>query len=587
VFADCEGDNFVPDLTKIWLIQLAVGVEGEIIPFADQPGYRPIREALAILKAAPAVVFHNGMGYDIYALNKLYPGTLHWTQMIDTLVLSRLKDTTAMRHSLKDIGEALGIEKGDFHDFSQFSTEMVTYGIQDVRILQAAWAGKGRIPGLGPFYRRYHKAADLEFQVSYLMQAQTLHGFRFDYEAAQILEADFGQEQMNLSRELQDIFPPITFERFSEKTGKRLKDGIDTFNPGSRQQIEERLVAKYGWKPLEWTSPKKDRAKIDETILSSLEYPEAKTMARYMFLEKKIGMLSEGTNAWLRVAQAKVNGDYFIHGSVNPLGARTHRMSHFKPNVAQADKDPRMRKLWLADRGKVLVGVDAEGLELRMLAHFLAIYDGGAYGDTVHKGDKKLGTDVHTVNMKAAGLLLRDSAKTAIYATLYGAFDKKLGTVKVDDLKASGMPVPKTSLTKLGEEVRAGLEGGIKGFGALTEKCKALHNKSGKMPGVDGRWIPSGSDHSALNTLLQGNGSIVMKKSLTNFEDEMSRLQLNDQFEYCVNCHDEWQTTCDEGIADVVLKTGMEAITKAGVDLGIRCVLVGAGSVGLNWADTH
>ncbi len=416
VFGDCEGNDFLPKLSKMWTIQLGIGVEGEVVVFADQPNHEPIKDALAILKEAQAYVFHNGFGYDHFAINKLYPGTMDPRKMIDTLVISRLMDSTATRHSLADIGEALGYPKGDYEDFSQFTEEMVRYGRRDVEILQRAWTGNSKngkhFNPFGKFYSDYEKACDLEFKTAYVIQKQVNHGFRFDYDKALMLETDLRQERADLEGKLQEIFPPITFERWSEKTGKRLKDGVEVFNPGSRDQIASRLIAKYGWKPTALTETKKP--KVDETILDELPYPEAKEMARFMKLGKKLGMLSDGDNSWLKLAEVDPVQGHIIHGQVNTLGARTHRMSHYKPNVAQVDKDQRMRSLFMADEGWKLVGVDAEGLELRMLSHFLFPYDNGKYANFVVNGDKKLGTDVHTMNMKAAGLYLRDSAKTMI-----------------------------------------------------------------------------------------------------------------------------------------------------------------------------
>jgi len=592
IFCDCEGNDFIPGLTKMWLIQIAIGVNGEVEAFADQTGYRPIRDALSILKSAKKVVFHNGFGYDLFAINKLYPGTLRREQIIDTLVISRLRNASATRHSLKDLGEALGILKGEHDDFSQFSEEMVKYGIQDVKILQAAWTGKGKVPPFSAFYKQYRRACELEFYTAYVIQKQTLHGFDFDYINAQLLESELRQEQKNLERELQDIFPTIVHERYSDKqidkaTGKpkRLKDYVEIFNPGSRHQVGERLIAKYGWKPTELTPT--HQPKIDETILGELPYPEAEAMARYLTLGKKLGMIADGDNAWLKVAVPYTDDTYRIHGQVNTLGARTHRMSHFKPNVAQVDKDPRMRTLFRADPDWDLVGIDAEGLELRELAHFLYPYDNGRYVEIVHSGDKSKGTDIHTMNMKAAGLHLRDSAKTMIYAHNYGCFDKKLGIIVIEDAKAAGVEIPKGSPSTLGKALRSNIEVGIVGLGELIAKCKRMHTKMEALPGHDGRWIPSASEHSALNTLLQGNGSIVMKKAQCLFDEELTKLQLLDQVGYCATVHDELQVTTHPDVSAKVAELGKWSITRAGELLEVRCPLVGDASIGKTWADTH
>lgn len=611
-FADCEGDNYLDDLERMWTIQIAQDENSEVEVFADQEGFPSLKEGMELLVSADKVVFHNAFGFDFWALNRLlgkrFGLYLDRHQIIDSLVLSRLMDSTAKRHALAELGERLRFPKGSHSDFSQFSQEMVTYGIQDVRILQEAWKGspKYKVPSFGKFYHTFRDACELEFQTAYVIEKQRQHGFRFDFEQAQRLEIDLRDEQKKLEIELQNIFPPITHKRYSEKqidkaTGKpkRLKDKIEVFNPSSRDQIADRLITKYKWKPVDLTPTKKP--KVDETTLSELPYPEAKEIAKYMRLGKMLGQLADGENAWLKKAKEKPDGLFYIHGSVNTIGARTHRMSHFNPNVAQADKDTRMRGLWLPDPEHYLLGIDAEGLELRELAHFLYPYDNGKYVKIVHEGDKNKGTDIHTMNMKAAKLFLRDSAKTMIYAHNYGCFDKKLGQIVVDDARAAGEPIPEGSLSSIGAKLRATIEVGIEGLGELITKCKRMHNRRKALPSHDKRWIPSASDHSALNTLLQGNGSVVMKKALVLFDEELERLQLLDQVFYCANIHDEFQLSVhpdlvqqhgydDKGkpiYTSIVAELGRESITKAGEALEVRCPLVGSSDFGLSWAETH
>ena len=157
----------------------------------------------------------------------------------------------------------------------------------------------------------------------------------------------------------------------------------------------------------------------------------------------------------------------------------------------------------------------------------------------------------------------------------------------IDDLKLAGEPLPKASPSSLGKDLRAKLESGIEGLGHLVAKCKRTHQKNNALPGLDNRWIPNLSDHAALNTLLQGNGSIVMKKALVVFDDEIERLQLADKVGYCANVHDEFQLSVDPEIEAKIAEVGMWSITRAGELLGVRCPLVGAAEIGLSWADTH
>ena len=594
LFADCEGDDFLDGINRIWCIQLATGTDGEVTVYANHPGYPPIAEAIERMKKAEKVAFHNAFGFDFFAINKLYPGTLRREQIIDTLILSRLMDSTAMRHSLRDLGEALGFPKGHHEDFSKFSKDMAVYGAQDVRVLQQAWVGNGarKVRSFGKFYETFTRACELEFYVAYLIELQRQHGFDFDYDQAIHLEAIFRQEQKDIERQLQEVFPPITTPRYSAKqidkaTGKpkRLTDNVEVFNPGSRDQIAARLIDKYKWKPVKKTE--NGKPKVDEDVLTSLPYPEARLCAEYMKLGKKLGMMADGDNAWLKLAEIAPDGSARMHGHVNTLGARTHRMAHFKPNMAQVDSDHRLRALFRAVKGQKLVGVDAEGLELRILAHYLHKYDGGVYSDVVHSGDKSKKTDIHSVNQRAAGLFSRESAKTMIYAFCYGAGDGKLGQIKLADIKEAGEPIPKASLTSLGKDLRSKLENGIEGLGELITKCKRTHQKRGALPGLDGRWIPNLSDHAALNTLLQGNGSLVMKQALVCFHEEIEKLQLLDKMGYCANVHDEFQLSVDPEYAEKVAEVGKWAISRAGEVLEVRCPLVGAAEIGLSWADTH
>lgn len=608
-FADCEGDNYLEDIETIWTIQIAQDTSSDVEVFADQPGYPSLKQGMELLMEADKIVFHNAFGFDFWALNKV-TGKAHnllldREQMIDSLIMSRLMDSTSKRHSLAELGERLGFPKGSHHDFSQFSEEMVKYGKQDVRILQEAWKKPSErkrpsnLPSFGLFYENFREACELEFYTGYVIEKQVHHGFRFDFEKAQMLESELRHDQKKLERDLQKIFPPITHERWSEKTGKRLKDKIEVFNPGSRDQIASRLIDKYGWKPEAMTPTKKP--KIDETILIDLPYPEAQAMAQFMTLGKKLGQIADGENAWLKKAQERSDGTYYIHGRVNILGARTHRMSHFGPNVAQVDSDSRMRSLWLPDPDDYLIGVDAEGLELRELAHFLYPYDDGLYVEGILKGSKEDGTDIHSMNRNAAGLYLRDSAKTMIYAHNYGCFDKKLGQIVIDDARKAGKEIPSGSLSAIGGELRSKIEVGIVGLGELIAKCKRSHNKNKALPGHDSRWIPSASDHSALNTLLQGNGSIVMKKALVIFDSEIEKLQLLDKVKYCANVHDEFQLSVHPDLVTYhgddekgkpiytspVAELGRESIAKAGEALGLRCPLLGSADIGKSWAETH
>jgi DNA polymerase I-like protein with 3'-5' exonuclease and polymerase domains len=296
-----------------------------------------------------------------------------------------------------------------------------------------------------------------------------------------------------------------------------------------------------------------------------LKYPIAAMIAEYMMLGKRIAQIE----SWLEV----VGADGRVHGRVITNGAVTGRMTHMKPNMAQIPNSgspygPECRQCWTVEEGNVLVGCDASGLELRMLAHYMKDEN---YVKTVTEGSSKDGTDVHTVNQKAAGLQTRDQAKTFIYAFLYGAGPAKIGSI-VGGSSTAGQKL-----------INAFLKG-TPALQRLRDKVSVYASK-GYVPGLDGRKIWVRSEHAALNSLLQGAGAIVMKKALVIFNDKIKSASWNVQL--VANVHDEIQFECSPDIAEEVGKACVQSIRDAGLAYNLRCPLDGEYKVGRNWRETH
>jgi hypothetical protein len=392
-----------------------------------------LEEGVKLLQKADLLVFHNGLDYDLPVISKLYPWfSFDFKKVTDTLVLSRLffpdlitRDGGHVKagklpskrvgsHALEAWGMRLGRLKGEYKDefktrmgdtyvegmeWLEFNQEMLDYCVQDVEVTEA-------------LYKHFEsmeysqQAIEIEHEVRWYCSMMTRSGWPFNTKAAVELYSKLAVERDAIRQQMLDTFPPLVIERFSEKTGKRLKDKIVEFNPGSRDQIAQRLIVKYGWEPKVFTDGGKPQ--VDETVLEKLDYPEAKILAHYFLLEKRIGQLSEGNQSWLKHER---NGH--IHHSINTNGAVTGRCTHSWPNVAQV---PTVRAMWGAEcrglwgvrPGFRQVGVDLSGIELRCLAHYMAQWDEGAYGEVILKGD------IHTVNQEAAGLPTRDNAKTFI-----------------------------------------------------------------------------------------------------------------------------------------------------------------------------
>lgn len=613
--ADCETDGLLKDMTRLWTIQIGSADGDDVTVYADQPGYPPLAEGIERLRKADRVVFHNGMGFDFHVMDRFYPGAVPLEKIYDTLVIGRLIDPEERKQALRDWGERLGVAKGDYEgDFKSFTEDLVKYAHQDIVVTRALYRH------LAPQVEDWGMSVWLEHMVAYVISLQEQNGFTLNIEKAVALEAELRQELNDIERELQTIFPPIWVQdkqkgtarvvpKVGNPTGKgptvkgaeytRVK--LQEFNPGSRHQIAERFIAKYGWEPSKFTPT--GVPEINEAILDELPYPEAKPLSRYFRVLKQLGQLSDGDNGWLKL----VTPEGRVHGRVNPNGAVTGRMSHFAPNMAQVDKkDLRMREVWEARPGWKLVGCDAEGLEARMLGHYLTKWDKGAFSDRVLNGKKEDGTDIHTVNLKSLksvlkgstctlGLVSRDGAKTYLYAMMYGAGAWKLGWTILEDMREKGVQVPagalkKKVVTKLGRESKKMLAKGMVGIDKLTEAVGERSKETGFVRGLDGRKIYIRSEHSALNTLLQGAGAIVMKLALVIFHFEYAKDRgwtHGVDFGYCVNCHDEVQAEVRPDISEDFGKSMAEAIAEAGNRLKVKCPLAGAYDIGNNWKETH
>lgn len=637
LIADVETDGFLPSMTRIWTIQLGDAETDEATVYADQPGYPSLQEAVDRMKGAETVVFHNGMGFDIHAVNKIFPGALKPEQIFDTLVAARLIWPHTKEHSLRAWGERTNTFKGEYSgDFSKFDDELVEYARQDIVTGRALYK---RIQKKRSQWD-YEKALWLENLFAYVISLQEQNGFRLNVSKAVELEGELRQELADIALELQAVFPPrwvskgrtvesgyrtnerkplswVGIKRKSDapEIWTKLKDEekqsipytaveLEVFNPSSRQQVANRLIQKYGWKPTSFTEG--GQPEVNEAVLNDLPYPEAKKFARYLEIEKQLSQIisKDGTKGWL----VEVDEDtQRVHGSVNTLGAATGRCSHFKPNMAQVSKkDLRMREVWIAREGWKVVGADADGLEFACLAHYVQPYDDGVTIRRVVEGDKTKGTDIHSANRDAVlaelrqyvkfpeptkDLLkkLRENAKTLVYALIYGAQDPKLGATVVEMLDALGSK-RKGKQAQMGSWARTAIGKGTPGLDKLIDKVKAKAKKQGWIKGIDGRKIYVRSQHSAFNFLLQGAGAILMKMALVIFHFEKvvpAGLVHGRDFGYCANVHDEIQLESPPEHAEWLGQAFVESIHEAGERLGFRCPLSASADIGDSWAETH
>ena len=571
---DIESNGLLRETTEIHCIVLKDIDTGEVHT-------KPVLDAIDLLEKAELIVGHNIIKFDIPVLRKLH-GFVTKATIFDTLIATRLvypdiagQDFATQnfprdcigRHSLRAWGYRIGNYKGDYDGgFTHFTKEMLDYCVQDVEVTYALWL---RIQQKG----YSEQAMQLEHEVVTAIHEQEQHGFTFNTKKAEELYTLLNTRLYEIKEELQQVFPP-KLERtpFTPKVNNKsrgyvkgvrtFKEKIIEFNPASRQHIAERLAELHNWEPSEYTADGKP--KMDDAVLSNLPYPEAKPLAEHFLLEKRIGQLATGKQAWMK---CETNGK--IHGTCNTNSTVTARASHANPNLAQIPSvsvpyGKECRSLFTVPKGYKLVGIDVSGLEVRMLAHYMARYDDGKYADVVLNGD------IHTETQKLAGLDSRDLAKRFYYCFLYGGGVKKIAQV-------TGKTVHEAS------KVKKRFLNNLPALNTLITNVQQAAAR-GYLIGLDKRNVKVRSPHAALNTLLQSGGAIICKQWLVEFNKVAIEY---DDVQQVVWVHDEIQVECRKEQATEIGELAVDAIKRTGEHFNLRLPLTGEYKVGDNWSETH
>lgn len=499
------------------------------------------------------------------------------------------------------------------------------------------------------FWQYSCEAVWLEHRAAWLLAKQERNGFPFDTKAIEELYVELAGRRSELLQTLTDTFgtwyqpkggtelflhprtgkplgkyPRVKYPKqggiYKKPKNKAQREGrepceLDTrdyvegapytpvehvvFNPSSRDHIALKL-REAGWIPTEFTD--KGAPKVDDEVLEHVRVddPEKQRcidlIKEYLMIQKRIGQAAEGDKAWLRYVQE----DGKIHGSVNPNGAVTGRATHSFPNLGQV---PGVRSPYgepcraafgaehhldgLTGLPWVQAGIDASGLELRCLAHFMSKYDGGAYADVILNGD------IHTVNQQAAELPTRDNAKTFIYGFLYGAGDEKIGQI-VGAGKERGKELKKKFLenTPAIAALREGIQHTLVESSRWVAGEQKVKWKRRWIKGLDGRKVHVRSPHAALNTLLQSAGALICKLWIVETEELLLKAGLkhgwDGDFAYMAWIHDEIQVACrTQEIAQQVIEVAQQAMRNVGDHFKFRCRLDTEGKMGANWKECH
>lgn len=594
---DCETDGLYDQATVVHCIVIYD------INRKQTFTYGPDRtvDALAHLATADVLIGHNVIFYDIPVLQKLH-SFVSKARIIDTLICTRLMwpkellnelDTeqypqvpTGMRGSasLKAWGWRLADNKINFKDFSKYSEEMLEYCIQDVVITARLWQKIAN--------EHYAESAlKLEHDFAIAINRQIRSGIPFDIDASLALVDELRTKQQDIETKLKEIFPPIKHETvFIPKVNNKnrgyikgepfTKVSYETFNPGSRQQIVDRLQTKYGWTPEKNTE--KGNPVLDDDVLESLPYPEAKVLAEYMLIKKRLGQIAEGNNAWIKL----VNNDTGrMHGDVVTNGCITGRCAHRNPNMGQvpAGYSPygkECRSFFHAPLGWQLLGIDAKALELRCLAGYLAIWDNGEYAKLVTNPE----IDIHVINQELFGVATRDISKRLLYGMLYGCGAVKAGTIIDPNEK------DEVVLRKLGSNAINSFMKGVPALRSLKEEIENTLKQRSYLIGLDGRQLYCRSAFKGLNVLLQSAGACIMKQVVINIQNNITNnlsLVYGEDWEQMLMIHDEVQVAAKPEHIVKIQEQAMAAFPQAQDFFGFRCLIEGDSRVGSNWAETH
>jgi len=596
LIVDIETDNLYDDVTVVHCVVIHDICRNKTFTY----GPDSVAAALEHLATADVLIGHNVIFYDIPVLQKLHLIDCK-ARIIDTLICTRLiwpkevldgldseqypQVPSKLRGSasLKAWGYRLSDNKIEFKNFKEYSEEMAEYCRQDVAITHKLFQKIQQ--------ENYAQSAlQLEHDFALAINQQIRAGFPFDVDAALDLVDDLRAKQVEFEAQLKEIFPPIKHETvFIPKVNNKNRGYIkgepftkvhfEEFNPGSRQQIVDRLQTKYGWVPEKTTE--KGNPVLDDDILGALPYPEAQPLAEYMLVKKRLGQISEGNNAWLKLVN---NNTGCMHGDLITNGCITGRCAHRNPNMGQvpASYSPygkECRALFHPPQGWNLIGVDAKALELRCLAGYLALWDDGHYASIVT--DESI--DIHTYNQEQFGVATRDISKRLLYGLLYGCGALKAGTIIDPNEKDEIL------LRQMGSTAINSFMNGVPALKKLKTKLSNTITDRGYLRGLDRRALYCRSEFKGLNVLLQAAGAVLMKQVVINLHKNLNEIGLVHGHDWVQNAmiHDEIQLSCPPALTATVQTQALKAFPQAQEFFKFQCKIEGDSRVGNNWSETH
>lgn len=625
VICDIEADGLEDTVSKIWCVVCKDIDSGQVSCFTDYDSDYPSLHTLRT-EYAPHVtrwIGHNFIDYDSWVLQHFGNVSIPADSIYDTLVVSRLAGYARPGgHSLEAWGHFLGSPKGTFNDWSKYSKEMMAYCQQDVevnhKIYQYLLEKVSR--------EEFKEAIAIEHYIAALCSQMRRDGFKFNARRAERILSTTTGALDEIDRALLHLPPKARFVRtYNPKLTKHgtisrtsvprgWKDLTslspdspfsviewDPFNPGSPRQVVERLND-AGWKPVDKTKGhiealkerKKDKARLDhyrqygwkvnETNLSTLPDsadPGIKGLVKRLLLEGRRRTLQE----WLDNYNVQTGR---VHPSFMHIGTWTGRMSHQNPNLGNvaAPKSIKyrtpelsklaivyggaMRSLWGVPTDSYLVGTDAEGIQLRIFAHYI---NDPKFVEALVNGKSKDGTDPHSLNAKILGCT-RDTAKTFIYAFLLGAGDQKIAEI-LGVSKADGAAAKQRFIAA------------YPGLKRLKEDTIPGDAERGYFEGFDGRLVLCDNEHLMLAGYLQNGEACIMKHANRLWRERATEERI--PFKQVNFVHDEWQTEVagSLAVAERLAAIQRDSIKEVAQRFKLHCPFAGSSKIGKNWYETH
>jgi DNA polymerase-1 len=617
---DIEADGLLDEATRIWCCTVINCVTKEKGKFRTKEQFKQWEES------HPDAIYvgHNFVSYDAPMLNRFWGARISVSRIVDTFVLSQLynpsykapKGCSKGGHSLEAWGIRLRYPKDDFNDFSRFSEEMMRYCMKDTILAALLFIKLAERMTMVGFTEESCKIEHLAWNI--IQNKQKRHGFPFDIQKAELLYASLRQREKELQDEIYKLWPPrlecvASYQRPFKKDGTPSKHYSDclgkypevrlgedgttyaaydyvSFNLGSPPQRTEKLL-ELGWKPVKFTKKTKKggggNPKVDEdSLLAYAEEsgnPELTALAKWIVTNGRANMIRTWMNEYNPLTGC-IHGSLFLagtlrykHSSPNTANIPSVRVREWKDENGEKQKEIlygeagawtyEARDLWTVgeDDDFVLVGIDAKGVQLRILAHYL---NHPPFTEAI------LSADPHTANAEMMGLPGRAIAKTITYAIVMGAGDQRIANESKTTL-----PEAKENKTKFFSMVP--------GLADLIKRLKAQVSDSGRIELCDGAQVLVPQDYMVIPYLLQGDETRLMRQALIYLYQEIRKNGWEKDVFKCADVHDEWQFRVRKSVVDAFIAVALECFIRAGKHFGYNLPIEGDAQKGLTWAQTH